>query len=683
MANPSVAADRVVANAYQYDQLNRINSSFYNKYNGYTTGTWTAGGNAFGTSYSYDMNGNIRTLNRFDGTGTQFDQLSYGYNEIPPPSGSTPGTPCALGIQPANRLCTNNQLNYVQDGITSNTTYDIHNEAINNYTYDAIGNLISDNSENNMQVTWNVYGKIKTIQKGLSSPYTYMAFTYDGAGNRTTKYVGTITSGGVITWTDMTTYVRDASGNIMVTYDDKQISAGSPGGGSGQIHTPPMPAIWSQTSEYPIYGSSRIGVYTYANASPFILQSINADPASWFGSYQRLMQKKDFELDDHLGNVMAVVSDWKVGISDANSNLLYYATDVASATDYYPFEMQMPGRLYNNATYRFGFNGKEMDNETYGNGNSIDYGARINDPRLGRFLSVDPLTRKYPYLTPYQFASNTPIWAIDLDGLEKVIYTLTKANGTWTTSKLELATAGSLGNGVLVKWTKPLASGVVETDYFYGDAIPAGDGANFTKAFEDKNLNAQGQHVAYQIPGEAFTTIGYGHANQSAADQASYPLGTTISEAQAQQLYTDDRTQRDIGSVTGLTQNKLDALNDYGFNAASSGNGMLSIYNGADNKDENFFLDHSLGGAGLWKRRAAEYILFKDAKYIHLDYSSSSQDLWKQKYDAYTTPSTPSPSTTPGTTPTTTTGTTPSTTPGTTPSTTPSTTPASTSPNPK
>jgi hypothetical protein len=49
---------------------------------------------------------------------------------------------------------------------------------------------------------------------------------------------------------------------------------------------------------------------------------------------------------------------------------------------------------------------------------------RIYDPRLGRFLSVDPLAIKYPYYTPYQFAGNTPIIAIDLDGEEpKVIIT--------------------------------------------------------------------------------------------------------------------------------------------------------------------------------------------------------------------------------------------------------------------
>ena len=43
---------------------------------------------------------------------------------------------------------------------------------------------------------------------------------------------------------------------------------------------------------------------------------------------------------------------------------------------------------------------------------------RIYDPRLGRFLSVDPLTKAYPNYSPYQFAANNPIKFIDLDGEE-------------------------------------------------------------------------------------------------------------------------------------------------------------------------------------------------------------------------------------------------------------------------
>lgn len=59
-----------------------------------------------------------------------------------------------------------------------------------------------------------------------------------------------------------------------------------------------------------------------------------------------------------------------------------------------------------------------MDPETYGQGNLYDYGYRVYNPRLGKFLSVDPLSSSFPWYTPYQFAGNTPIWAIDVYGLE-------------------------------------------------------------------------------------------------------------------------------------------------------------------------------------------------------------------------------------------------------------------------
>jgi RHS repeat-associated protein len=80
--------------------------------------------------------------------------------------------------------------------------------------------------------------------------------------------------------------------------------------------------------------------------------------------------------------------------------------------------MSIPGRKYEaQSGYRYGFNGKEKDKDI----NSLtayDYGFRIYNPAIGKFLSVDPLTQDYPELTPYQFASNTPVQAVDLDGLE-------------------------------------------------------------------------------------------------------------------------------------------------------------------------------------------------------------------------------------------------------------------------
>ncbi len=77
----------------------------------------------------------------------------------------------------------------------------------------------------------------------------------------------------------------------------------------------------------------------------------------------------------------------------------------------------MPGRTYTaSAGYRFGFNGKEMDNETYGTGNEYNYGARILDPRLGRWMSLDALAKKYPNNSPFSFALGSPIVAKDPDG---------------------------------------------------------------------------------------------------------------------------------------------------------------------------------------------------------------------------------------------------------------------------
>ncbi len=78
-----------------------------------------------------------------------------------------------------------------------------------------------------------------------------------------------------------------------------------------------------------------------------------------------------------------------------------------------------------------------MDIETYGFVNEYDYGFRIYNPRLGKFLSIDPLTKSYPMLTPYQFASNTPIQAIDLGGLEAVKVTNISVTNIQGTLKVE------------------------------------------------------------------------------------------------------------------------------------------------------------------------------------------------------------------------------------------------------
>ncbi len=78
--------------------------------------------------------------------------------------------------------------------------------------------------------------------------------------------------------------------------------------------------------------------------------------------------------------------------------------------------MQMPGRSYSSGAYRFGFNGKENDDEVKGDGNSLDFGARIYDPRVGRFLSRDIFDKRYSWQSPYAYIRNNPIFFVDING---------------------------------------------------------------------------------------------------------------------------------------------------------------------------------------------------------------------------------------------------------------------------
>lgn len=66
--------------------------------------------------------------------------------------------------------------------------------------------------------------------------------------------------------------------------------------------------------------------------------------------------------------------------------------------------------------YRYGFNGMEKDDEVAGEGNSYDFGARMYDSRLGKWLAIDPLAREYPCLAPYIGMGNNPIFFRDADG---------------------------------------------------------------------------------------------------------------------------------------------------------------------------------------------------------------------------------------------------------------------------
>jgi len=135
--------------------------------------------------------------------------------------------------------------------------------------------------------------------------------------------------------------------------------------------------------------------------------------------FTRHVDQKSYELTDHLGNVRSVVSDMLLADYDLpmNTDPTNLRAKVVSRSDYYPFGSLLPGRNYSSDSYRHGFNGMEKDDEMHNStGTSYDFGARIYDPRVGRWLSLDPQAINYPYVSPYTYALNTPIQATDPNG---------------------------------------------------------------------------------------------------------------------------------------------------------------------------------------------------------------------------------------------------------------------------
>jgi RHS repeat-associated protein len=159
-----------------------------------------------------------------------------------------------------------------------------------------------------------------------------------------------------------------------------------------------------------IYGSSMLGMDT---DSLELISPVVGDTTL----YSYLVGNKRYQMSNHLGNVLAVISDKKLPVP-VSGLVSYYLPEIVSTSDYSPFGVELEGRNFNSEKFRFGFNGMEKDDEVKGKGNSYTTEFREYDPRLGRWLSLDPLMVKYPFQSPYVAFNNNPILFKDPSGLE-------------------------------------------------------------------------------------------------------------------------------------------------------------------------------------------------------------------------------------------------------------------------
>ncbi len=99
--------------------------------------------------------------------------------------------------------------------------------------------------------------------------------------------------------------------------------------------------------------------------------------------------------------------------------------------------------------YRFGYQGSEKDNEFKGEGNSYTTEFRQLDPRLGRWLTIDPKASKYPNESPYIAFRNNPIYFSDPRGDDppdlKILFQQLSQSKTF----LKLASAANISESTI------------------------------------------------------------------------------------------------------------------------------------------------------------------------------------------------------------------------------------------
>lgn len=250
---------------------------------------------------SYDLNGNILTLQRTGSDGSLIADYTYRYK--------------------------GNQLDSLIDGDAPARTF----------RYDANGNMIFD-SQNNWNYRYNALNLLEQVSDNSFTPEVSYSYLFDGTKIRATTPEG--------------------HGYI---YSGSLVYESSPLG---------------QSLESTDFSAGRI----IKTASGYDVR---------------------YYVWDYLSNIRSIVNS---------------RGEVLECNNYYPFGERWESDWYPRTDNRYLFNGKES--QEFAGLNVLDYGARMYDSKIGRWLVHDPLATKYYPLSSYTFCANNPINLIDRDGME-------------------------------------------------------------------------------------------------------------------------------------------------------------------------------------------------------------------------------------------------------------------------
>ncbi len=393
---------------FKYDNLSRLDSVFSSKANNRQTATREAvydydnnhggkisqmklGNNIQTVDYTYNVRDWLKYINDINSMGTDKFAMTLGYDTV--------GTNARYN----GNIASSSSLIAGQSAYAYNYVYDRANRLVDaNYTnnnlfsektisYDANGNIQSltrhINSATGTVLTYTYGDATRPNKLTANSGLINTNYSYDGNGStvkdgknnflydyRNMPVKDTIVSTSTIRWFaydqggQRIKYLRITSGSIQ---DSSRIYVLA--GGKITAEYIRLSGSWNNVDHYNIYGNDLIGK----------LQGTS----------------RFYYLKDHLGSTRAVVKDSSgTAVMD-------------SWTDYYPFGKESRSSASSNKP-REQFTGKERDLES-----GLDYfGARYYNGEIARWIAVDPLSGKYPSITPYNYAANDPGNLYDSDG---------------------------------------------------------------------------------------------------------------------------------------------------------------------------------------------------------------------------------------------------------------------------